>query len=465
MPPLILYLLKVNAVLLLFALAYYLVLRSLTFYKVNRFILLFGLLFSSLYPFIDLTNLFYSRKNIQIPWEQYVPSASLDQITSPGDGWQVVVVVFFAGMLVMLMRFFMQLLSLRKIHSRSIRFPALGGKVRVLNEKIYPFTFLQNIYINPALHAEEELKLILEHEKVHVQQWHTVDILVSQLGGVFYWFNPGVWFIKIFIRENLEFLADDAVIKKGVKKKQYQYNVLRVESGLRAISLTNGFSLSGVKRRIRMMNSGPSAKAKLLIYFVLLPVIILFSLAFTISKAQPETAQVTAEESVKTEPPKEIPETAMQPVTITGKQSSTGGIKTTRKTEKKTVNKAVAKETEIANRADEALLFSGSATSAADAPENTTITVVGYSSRIARKNKISKSDSANQNGSKIKLVKLNGVPVSKEEDLKNIKITYFKNGVKISEDEVAKIERDNIRELSVFKNSDGSGEIHLKVKE
>ncbi len=37
MTPLILYLVKVNGVLLLFAIAYYLVLRNLTFYKVNRF--------------------------------------------------------------------------------------------------------------------------------------------------------------------------------------------------------------------------------------------------------------------------------------------------------------------------------------------------------------------------------------------------------------------------------------------
>ena len=54
---LLLYLLKANAALLLFAAAYFGLLRQLTFFSLNRFYLLFALLFAAVYPALPVPAL------------------------------------------------------------------------------------------------------------------------------------------------------------------------------------------------------------------------------------------------------------------------------------------------------------------------------------------------------------------------------------------------------------------------
>jgi bla regulator protein BlaR1 len=56
MPALFVFLFKVNIALLLFCAGYYLVLRHLTFYTLNRAYLMVAIVFATLYPKIDLSD-------------------------------------------------------------------------------------------------------------------------------------------------------------------------------------------------------------------------------------------------------------------------------------------------------------------------------------------------------------------------------------------------------------------------
>jgi hypothetical protein len=56
MSELFIYLIKANIALCLFYLAYRLGLRRLTFYTLNRFFLLTGIVFSSLFPLVDVNE-------------------------------------------------------------------------------------------------------------------------------------------------------------------------------------------------------------------------------------------------------------------------------------------------------------------------------------------------------------------------------------------------------------------------
>src|SRR5690606_30275541 len=97
MPDSILYLLKANFAIILFYLGYRLLLRKLTFYRLNRFYLLFALLFSFVYPLVNLADLFAAPVQefpggvvYFIPdWEQ-VPAASF-------NGWPLLVGVVAVG--------------------------------------------------------------------------------------------------------------------------------------------------------------------------------------------------------------------------------------------------------------------------------------------------------------------------------------------------------------------------------
>src|ERR1700744_5729183 len=74
MPALIIYLLKVNAALCLFYIAYRFALRPLTFYYLNRFFLVFGIVFSTAYPLIDISALFAAHNDIRQQLTTIVPN-------------------------------------------------------------------------------------------------------------------------------------------------------------------------------------------------------------------------------------------------------------------------------------------------------------------------------------------------------------------------------------------------------
>lgn len=290
MPHFFIVLFKINLVLLLFAAAYHLILRKLTFYVINRVFLLFGILFSTAYPFINLTAFF--GDNDALP--AFVPGLNqnvqaLVRIDFFELMWQGLTLVFYAGMLFMAFRLLVQFISLRRVHRKS--YPGLinSQKVRILNHEVSPFSFWQTIYVNPVLHKKEDLNNIIEHEKVHVEEWHTIDIILTEISLVFYWFNPGVWLMKKAVRENIEFITDAKILKKGIDKKAYQYSLLDVGALQPSVAIVNNFNLSDLRKRIKMMNAKRSSKVNLTRYFFVLPVLLCVTLAFTIDRKDVET--------------------------------------------------------------------------------------------------------------------------------------------------------------------------------
>jgi hypothetical protein len=83
-----------------------------------------------------------------------------------------------------------------------------------LQDNLAPFSFFNTIVYNSSLYSSSELENILEHEKVHSEQNHTVDVLISRLFCILFWFNPFIWLYKKAILQNLEFIADSEATKK-----------------------------------------------------------------------------------------------------------------------------------------------------------------------------------------------------------------------------------------------------------
>lgn len=289
MPPLFLILIKINLVLAFFAITYYAILRRLTFYVLNRIFLVFGILFSSLYPFIDLTNFFHSQQQLSPQLTVLVPviNERVQEITPVGfmmKYQQFISILFYTGVAIMTVRFLLQFVSLYRLHKHSSKGLVNDKPVRILTEPVNPFSFWQTIYINPALHSGKDLPSILAHEYIHVKQWHTIDILLAELSVVFYWFNPGAWLMSKAVKENLEFITDEKVLKKGIDKKNYQYSLLDTQNGMSAIAFTNSFNISDIKKRIIMMNARRSSRLTLSRYVFVVPVLLITTLLFTISK-------------------------------------------------------------------------------------------------------------------------------------------------------------------------------------
>ena len=289
MPDMFIFLLKVNAALVLFCLGYYLVLRRLTFYTLNRVYLVTAILFSTIYPKINLNGFAEQHQQLTRPVQQIIsnwqiPAKIFAQPLDQPNYWHFAEVIFWMGVCLFAMRLLMQLISLYKLYKNST--PGLLGdhEVRLVGSETSPFSFWKSIFINPADLEPADLKSILQHEQVHVNEWHTLDILLAELSTIFYWFNPGVWLMKKAIRENIEFITDQKILQKGADTRQYQYSMLNVSFAKNQNPIVNHFNISTIKKRIIMMNAKRSSKLNLTRYVIVLPAVITLLLIFSFSE-------------------------------------------------------------------------------------------------------------------------------------------------------------------------------------
>ncbi|RPE09501.1 T9SS C-terminal target domain-containing protein [Chitinophaga lutea] len=285
MPELIIYLIKANIALCLFYLAYRLGLRRLTFYTLNRFFLVSGIIFSSLFPLVDVNDFFNRNEALAQQVITYVPDLNALQAVQPETftAWMLLEWVFWAGVGVMFLRLLVQLASLLILHRKTAPGTVLHREVRVMGKTMNPFSFFRNIYVNPSLHTDKELKAILDHESVHVRDWHSADVMLSEMNNVFYWFNPGAWLMKTAVKENLEFLTDRTILRSGMDPKAYQYSLIQVNASPYTAALANNFNFSHLKNRISMMNKRKSSAVHIYRYAVLACLVcgVLLSLNFT----------------------------------------------------------------------------------------------------------------------------------------------------------------------------------------
>jgi len=271
MSELFIYLIKANIALCLFYLAYRLGLRRLTFYTLNRFFLLTGIVFSSLFPLVDVNDFFNRNEKLAQQVVTYVPDLAAWKPVQAETFtvWTLLAWVFWAGVAVMFLRLVVQLVSLFFLHRKTGTVNIQERPVRVMDSAMNPFSFFRHIYINPSLHSPEELQAILQHESIHVKEWHSADVLMGEVNNIFYWFNPGAWLMKTAIKENLEFLTDRKMLRAGVDKKSYQYSLVQVNAAQYAAGIANNFNFSHLKNRIKMMNKQKSSHLHIYRYAVL----------------------------------------------------------------------------------------------------------------------------------------------------------------------------------------------------
>ena len=312
----ILYLLKADICLSIFVIIYWIFLRNNTFYKLNRIYFIMVILVSTLLPVLNLSDFVNQHQEItQIAIVKQLPDLSLSShnqtITSnliqnsvsinpsiPLDIEDIFRAIFMAGMLILLCKLIVQLISIFTVLRKSNPVNINGIKVQHLSENISPFSFFKLIFINVNQHSERDLSEIIAHEYAHVRAYHSVDVMLVEVFCAVFWFNPLAWVLRKFLKQNLEFLTDKTVLASGFDVKNYQYNLLKI-NGLNVSNMTNSFNLSDLKLRIMMMNRKRSSKVHLLKYCLMIPIGAIIILAFNISKAKTFDAQKSVFQNLK----------------------------------------------------------------------------------------------------------------------------------------------------------------------
>lgn len=285
---------------------YKLLLTRETFYRLNRYILVSCLLISFSLPLVRVPQQWSFRKaevvstftgtqqtvndnSTKVSQQQDAPAntataANSEPVAAASTGISLqqvmtwLVYLYWFGVIIFAFNFLLQVsvLLYRAYTSPVIR----DGKYRIVEvhgDKA-PCSFGNNIFINPEKYEWETYNQILQHEKVHIRQGHSFDILLAEIVLIFQWFNPFAWIYRKEIENNLEFLTDDQLVQhEKVEATTYQMSLLKVSAPHLPLSLTTNYNQSLLKKRIAMMNTKKSNMHTAWKYFFLLPVLVLFA--------------------------------------------------------------------------------------------------------------------------------------------------------------------------------------------
>ena len=147
--------------------------------------------------------------------------------------------------------------------------------VRVLGEPDgnLPFSFLRSVFVNPEVFTESELRQVLRHERTHIRQRHTWDLLFTEAVRVMQWFNP---FIYLYTRELSsvhEYLADEAVLSRGFSRRDYLELLYKQLCVGKFVPVGNSFRHLLTKKRILMMSQPVKRRRSAWWLLALVPII------------------------------------------------------------------------------------------------------------------------------------------------------------------------------------------------
>lgn len=247
---------------------YYLFLRNEKTLRFNRFYLLALIPISLAIPLITVQTSYIEIPNsIPIVWEmpveqssftitEQLPEIGTEAIQTTTDWGQVIFYVYVSICLVLFIRFTLNLYKIRQFKRRGELIQLEGYQVCLKDDLRSSFTFLNTVYTNKDKYLAELLpSSILEHERAHVRQKHSYDIIFIEFMNVILWFNPLIYLIKRSIKLNHEFLADEAVCTEASILPDYQRTLINY-SKLNSYNepiMASRLTFGETKKRLNMM--------------------------------------------------------------------------------------------------------------------------------------------------------------------------------------------------------------------
>ncbi len=292
MQPIITYLVKASAGIILFYLVYWIFLRKETFYKANRWFLVMALITAVLLPLfpvhysvlVDPDNGSAAYKTFSDTFKAIPAASGLETSSAAFKLEQAMLFVYITGASIFLLRLLSQTLILFHLLLKS-RIKSSHGVRLVENDKYgLPFSFFNIVFINPKFHTQENLPEILAHEKVHIRENHWFDLLFIELLTVIFWFNPFIWFFERSIKQNHEYLADKGVLAQGHAMGRYQALLINQLMGMQIIGITNNLNFALNTNRLKMMTKKKTSRIHGIKFMWALPAVAFLLFAF----AQPD---------------------------------------------------------------------------------------------------------------------------------------------------------------------------------
>ncbi len=281
----LIYLLEVSACWLGFYGLYYGWLSRETFFHLNRYYLTGTLAAGLLIPLLSFP---FSIDWFQLAAPDAIPAISVefpetnqtmtilpDPAPSALINWSAWITgLYCLGAGVVFIRFAAGMAQLYRLYRDGIKERRDGYQVVLTPTEHLPFSFGNLIFKPQANHfSEAEEEKILLHELAHVRGRHSIDVLLVEILGIFFWFNPLIYLYRQSLKVIHEYIADAAVVSLG-QKKQYGHLLLRQSLSGPSVALANHFFHSQLKKRINMMMQLPSPAKARLKYLLAAPILL-----------------------------------------------------------------------------------------------------------------------------------------------------------------------------------------------
>lgn len=265
------YIYKMIALSAIFILLYFVFLEKEKNHHFKRFYLLISALFSVLVPLISINygtvvvveNINQNNSELLILPETKLVESSI--FTTENMLWAI----YILGFSLLFLKFSWGIFKLIKEIKFSEKIKQDHYQFILKQNKFTPYSFWNSIFLNKKDFLEKKIdsKIIL-HEKAHINQKHSFDVLFIEIMLCVFWFNPAFYFYKKAIVTNHEFLADEEVLKQNQDVENYQKLILN-ELISEKILFTHPFNLNNTKKRIVMMKTKLTKIAKLKSYLTL----------------------------------------------------------------------------------------------------------------------------------------------------------------------------------------------------
>lgn len=278
----LLYLTKITLILSVSIIAYKLFLEDTKVHVYKRFYLLITLIMALVFPFIIIES---SIVSVDQNFDQLgdIVIAPITQVITMSINWTVILIVgYIIGVIVVASKSVLEIVKIYKIKSQGSLIKFNGSKIVLSSQINSAFSFCNIIYLPLSEELSEENKILI-HERAHIRQGHSIDVLLIELLKVVFWFHPLFYYYKTCIALNHEFLADSKSVNSEEDVNQYLQLLLTQTYKQSELGITSSFNFNLTKKRFLMMTK-KNNRVRNLITISMSTILFLVMSAFTIQR-------------------------------------------------------------------------------------------------------------------------------------------------------------------------------------
>src|SRR5690606_27842564 len=294
---------------ILFLVVYDFFLKKETFFGLNRIYLLLTPFLGCILPFVSID---FIQQNIPQEYIIQLPavvigSNSPEIISSGTTFWLPSLLDFwFLGVGFSALFFFLKFYKIAKLYLSGTTEYSDGFKLKILPKTNTAFSFFNTIFLGENISEKNKINIVA-HEKIHIEQKHSADLLFFEILRIVFWFNPMVYLFQNRITTLHEFIADEKVTAEKDKKQYYQDLLSEVFQTEKISFINTFFNQSLIKKRIIMLQKPKSRKIAKIKYLLLVP-IICSMLIYTACSDEVKQKELEAPNEIVIIKSKEIPD-------------------------------------------------------------------------------------------------------------------------------------------------------------